>query len=69
MTASTPAYRGKIARDSDGVVRGEIRETLTGWPMQLVLTRTAEGYDVAGFLGPAPDWLKVPGVDGEIGKA
>ena len=62
-----PAYRGSIARTPTGEIRGVISCVLTGWQIDLELTRTTDGYDVIGFLGATPPSMLVPGIDEEIG--
>lgn len=56
MEGKRPTYTGRIERMPDGEIRGSIRELVTGWPIDLVLTKavSGHGYDVKGFMGELP---------------
>ena len=51
-----PTYLGRIERDpATGKVKGQIREVMSGWLIDLELepAHSGKGYDVKGFLGTA----------------
>lgn len=48
-----PAFKGEL-RMVDGVVSGELREVITGWPIRLECRKVPGGYHILGFLEKLP---------------
>jgi hypothetical protein len=62
MPDRNPHWTGTLTRAPDGsALQGLGKETLTDWPVELVVTRHADGrYTWAMFLGPTPELLRLP---------
>lgn len=61
-----PAYIGRIRREPDGRIMGEMREVCSGWPLIVQLIQDDQpGYEIRAWLGDVPEAMKIPGLDDE----